>query len=269
MQKLTATKLFKVVAIAIFLGLLIFFNPVKFFEPGRSLLAELLSPLKKIAYTVAAAGQGIGEFVSSIGELKTENQTLLLENQRLQAQQAQLQDVQNENNELRVQLDLLPRGQFNLLPAEVISQNLDGMGNWLEINKGSDDGLREEMPVVVSQSILVGRLQEVTAKTAKVVLLTNPKSIVNIATVQTGARGVARGEYGLGVIFDMILQTDLVQNGDEVVTSGLGSSMPRGLLVGTIQNVHKADDNLFQQATIISPIKVSKLQLVFVILSSK
>ena len=90
-----------------------------------------------------------------------------------------------------------------------------------------------------------------------------------MATVQTGAKGVIKGEYGLGLIFDMILQTDSIQSGDEIVTSGIGGQLPRGLLVGTVQNVHASDDHLFQQATVVSPLQISKLQFVFVVVGNK
>ena len=68
---------------------------------------------------------------------------------------------------------------------------------------------------------------------------------------------------------DMILQTDSIQPGDEVVTSGIGGNMPRGLFVGTIQEVHQSDDHLFQQAVVSTPIHVAKLQTVFVVTEKK
>ncbi len=269
MQKLTSTKLFKVGLVAIFFSVLVFLNPAGFFNPIRNIFLNILTPFQKITYTVSASIEGVGEFVSSVGQLKEENRKLHSENELLLVQRAMLNDMKNENDDLRNQLNLLPRNQFNLLSANVVGQDPNGMGNWIEIDKGSEDGLKEGMPVIVSKGILVGRLSELAPKNSKVVLLTNPKSVVNVSTTQTGAKGVAKGEYGLSIIFDMILQTDSIQGGNEVVTSGIGGGMPRGLYVGTVQNVHASDDNLFQQATIMSPIQTSKLQFVFVLLGSK
>jgi len=269
MQKLTSTKLFKVILIAAFFGMLIFLNPIKILNPIRNVLLDMFAPFKKITYTISASIEGVGDFVGSIGQLKEENRKLMKENEVLIAEKAMLADMKNENDDLRQQLSLLPRNQFKLLSANVISQDPNGMGNWIEIDKGSNDGLSEGMPVIISKGILVGRIQEISPNNAKVILLTNPKSIVNVSTTQAGAKGVAKGEYGLGIIFDMILQTDSIQNGNEVVTSGIGGEMPRGLYVGTVQNVHSSDDKLFQQAVVISPIEISKLQFVFVIVGSK
>ncbi len=269
MQRFTSTKLFKIfLLVAFFIGLL-YLNPVKISNPIRTIFLAGLSPFQKIAYTTSAAIEGVGEFISSIGQLKAENKKLISENERLLQERATLVDMKNENDDLRKQLGLLPRDQFKLLAANVISQDLNGMGNWIEIDKGRDSGVTEGMPVIISKSALVGRVSEVTLKNAKIILLTNPKSVINVTTTQTGAKGVARGEYGLGVTFDMVLQADVIQGGNEVVTSGIGVGMPRGLYVGTIQGVHSSADHLFQQATIVSPVQISNLQFVFVVLGNK
>ncbi len=269
MQRFTSTKLFKIFLLVAFFAGLFYLNPVKILDPARSIFLAGFSPFQKIAYTTSAAIKGTGEFISSIGQLKAENKKLINENERLLQEQAMLVDMRNENDDLRKQLGLLPRDQFKLLAANIVGQDPNGMGNWIEIDKGSDDGITEGMPVIISKSALVGRVSEVTLKNAKIILLTNPRSVINVATTQAGAKGVARGEYGLGITFDMILQTDSIQGGDEVVTSGIGGELPRGLYVGTVQDVHSSDDHLFQQATIMSPVQISKLQFVFVVLGDK
>jgi rod shape-determining protein MreC len=82
---------------------------------------------------------------------------------------------------------------------------------------------------------------------------------------ETGAKGIVHGEYGLGLIMDMVTQSDTLNDGDTIITSGLGSNIPRGLLVGKIKEVRVSADRLFQQAVITSRIKYSKLDVVFII----
>ena len=269
MQKFTSTKLFKVIFIAALFLLLVFLNPVNIFNPIRSGFSEILMPFQKAFYSFSAGIEGMKDFVGSIGQLKNENEQLLKENQSLLAENAMINDTKNENTILREQLNLLPRDKYNLAAAFVVSQDPNGTGNWLEIDKGSDDGIAMGMPVIVSKGILIGRIQQVNNKSSQVTLLTNPKSTINIMTMESGAKGVAKGEYGLGIIFDMVLQTDSINVGDSVITSGIGNEIPRGLYVGTIQEIHQSDDHLFQQAVLTAPIQVSKLQMVFVIKSSR
>lgn len=269
MSRFSKTKLFKILIIGALFVLLIFINPRSIFDPVRSGFAAALSPFQKVFYSASIGLENTKDFLGSVGQIKRENERLIRENQELLAENSILVDIRNENSMLREQIGLLPRDRYELISAFVVSQDPNGMGNWLEINRGSYDGIEEGMPVIVSKGILVGKVQEVGVKTSKVVLLTNPKSTVNAMTSENGAKGVVKGEYGLGIIFDMILQTDALQSGDSVVTSGVGGEVPRGLYIGTVQDVHPSDDQLFQQTTVTAPIQISKLQVVFVIKNVK
>lgn len=244
---------------------MVFLNPERIFNPIRSGFVSVMLPFQKLFYSLSIGFEGTKEFVGSIGQLKRENEILFKENQKLVADNAMLNDTKNENAMLREQLDLLPRDRYGLVASFVVSRDPNGTGNWLEIDKGSDDGIRQGMPVIISNGILIGRVQRVEAKISEVILLTNPKSTINATTTENGAKGVVKGEYGLGIILDMILQTDSIKSGDSVVTSGIGSEIPRGLYIGVVQDINSSDDHLFQQATITAPLQTSKLQMVFII----
>ncbi len=269
MQRFVSNKLFKVFFVIVFFLFLIFLNPYNIINPFRGVVNTISLPFKKMLYSFSAVLSGTGEFLGSIGQLKSENANLLKVNQELLAKNAILNDMQNENTILREQLKLLPRNNYDLMAATVVSQDPSGIGNWLEIDRGSVDGVISGMPVIVSNSILVGRIQDVSFKSSKVMLLTNSKSTINVMTAQNNTRGIAKGEYGLGIIFDMILQTDAISVDDEVITSGMGGEMPRGLFVGSVREVHASDDHLFQQAVIAFPFSASKLQAVFIIKGNK
>ncbi len=269
MQRFRSTKLFKVLLIAILFSALVLINPASFFNPFRSGISTIFSPFQKVLYSFAVGFENSREFISAIGQLKQENEQLVKLNQELLAENVMLRDVKNENALLREQIDLIPREEFDLMASFVISQDPNGMGNWLEIDKGSSDGVTIGMPVIISKGILVGRIHEVGQSSSKVILLTNPKNTINVMSLESSAKGVVKGEYGLGIIFDMILQTDSLQVGNNVVTSGIGSDMPRGLVVGKVQEIHQSDDHLFQQAVVKAPLQISKLQMVFVLKGNK
>jgi rod shape-determining protein MreC len=235
----------------------------------RGIVTSAFLPFQKVFYSLAYGYVNIKDFVSSIGQLKAENEKLIKENQMLLADNVNFSDMENENKLLREQLSLIPREKFDLIAANIISQDPHGMGNWMEIDKGKSDGVAEGMSVIISKSILLGKVQEVSENSSKVLLLTNSKSAVNVMTSKGAAKGIVKGEYGLGIILDMVLQTDSIQTGDDIVTSGIGGEFPRGLFVGSIQEIHNSDDNLFQQAVVSSPVQVSKLQMVFVVKSEK
>ncbi len=265
MQKILSRKLYKVIVIAVFCGVLIFINPFNLFSPVRKGFSLVFYPFEKMAYSFSLGASGVTEFLGSIGQLKKENEQLQENNLKLISENSRLHDFETENSELREQLGLLPRDKFSLEAANVISQDPSGSGNWIEIDKGSENGLVDGMAVIISKGILIGKVQSVGPKSSQVQLLTNPKSTINAITTQGNSKGVIKGEYGLGIILDMVLQSDSLNVGDEVITSGVGGSVPRGLFVGNVQEIHPSDDHLFQQASVSSPVQLSKLQFVFVI----
>lgn len=259
------TKLFKVVLIIAVFGMLIFLNPYNLFNSVRSVFFSITYPFQKSFHFASYKINQFNSFVSSIGELKRDNERLIKENQNLSAENAMLRDMKKENIILREQLDLAPREKFELRSALVTSQDSHGFGNWLTIDKGTREGIKKGMPVIVSDGILIGRIEEAYSGRSKVILITNPQSSVNAVVNDTNAKGIVKGEFGLGSILDMVLQTDIIQEGNEVVTSGIGEDIPRGLLIGKIQEVRSSEDRLFQQAVITPLVKFSKLRVVFVI----
>lgn len=265
LKGLYSTKLFKVIVVIIFFTVLVFLNPNNFFDGVRGVIFRVTYPFQKSFYLTSSKMGDIKDLIFSIGDLKEENENLIQENHKLNSEIAKLKDIKRENDLLRKEIQLLPKDKFKLQAARVIGQSSDVSGGWILINKGKKDGLQNGMPVVVSGSNLIGKIDEVLSSTAKVSLLTNPNSVVNAVVSGSEAKGVVRGEYGLGLILDMVMQTDVINKRDEVLTSGLGEKTPRGLFIGRIQEVHPSKDHLFQQAIVNNPIHFSKLQYVFVI----
>lgn len=245
--------------------LLIFLNPKGLFNPIRNVFLEISYPFQKTFYLFGRTVSGTFEFIGSIGEIKKTNEKLIKENHGLASQVALLNDEKKENTSLRDQLNLIPRQKFDLEAAFVIGQDPQRLDSWLMIDKGSSSGLKAGMPAIVFEGILIGKIDEITPHTAKITLLSDSNSAVNVLDLETGAKGVLKGEYGLGVIMDMVSQQDALNSGDTVITSGLGSDIPRGLLIGKIQETRATGDKLFQQAVVTPRIKYSKMDIVFVI----
>ncbi len=121
------------------------------------------------------------------------------------------------------------------------------------------------MPVIVSGGVLVGKVNEVYGKNSKVTLLSDSSSAINVMDLETGAKGILSGEYNLGLTLEMVGQTEVLNDGDDVITSGLGGTVPKGLLIGKIQQVENAQDKLFQKASVNAKVKYSDLEVVFII----
>lgn len=251
---------------AIFLLIVLIFISARGADnPLKGFLLRIESPFLKTFRIFSGGAEGFFHFLGSIGELKSENEKLLQKNRELLTKNALLKDIESENKLLRQELGLLPRKNYDLEASFVIAQDPQGLGNYLLIDKGDKNGLKAGMPVIISNGILTGKITEVFPTNAKVALISDKNSAVNAEIEDSGAKGIARGVYGLGLMMDMISQSEVVKEGDTVITSGLGGDMPRGLYVGKIKEAGQSADKLFQQASIISPVDFSSLRVVFAV----
>ena len=263
--KITSKKIFKVIVVCVIAFLLMWWNPYNFFSGMRGFFIGITLPVQKTFAISANKINSFGEALSSIGKIKKENKYLIEENLRLKAEGVKLADVIKENDDLRHQLNILPRDKFNLESAHIIGRDNYDDNSWVLIDKGERNGLAKGMSVIVSEGVLVGKIQEVFQSTAKVVFITDKLMNVNVETVETGAIGVVKGTYGLGLTMDLVLQTDSLKVGDRVITSDISQNIPRGLLVGVIKEIDPTKNDLFQKAIISPPVDFSKLRFVSVI----
>jgi len=255
----------KFLSAVILLIVIIFLSSRGADNPVKGTVLWLTSPFLKTFRIFSGAVHGFFQFLGSIGELKGENEKLVKKNQELLAEIVKFKDTEKENELLRKELGLVPKNKYNLEASFVIGQDALGAGSSIFIDKGKNKGIQEGMAVIVSNGILVGKVSEVFPDTARVVLITDRDSIVNGEVLESGAKGIIKGTYGLGIMMDMISQTEVLKEGDAAITSGLGGEMPRGLLIGKIGQIGQSEDKLFQQATIFSLADLSSLRVVFVV----
>lgn len=259
-------RIVRVLFVCMLLILFIRWNPRALFSPVYTVMTVLSEPFATFFSFAGYYAGDARDFAVSISSLKKENEQLHQDVTLLRAENARLTEVQYENDSLRRNLNLLPREDFRLEAAEIIGRDSRSDGNWALINKGSESGVKEGMMVIVYQSVVVGRIIETSSGTSKVLLLTSPESMINGIDAQTEARGVAQGQFGVGLVMHTVSQSDLLREGDSIVTSGLEGNIPRGLLLGTIDTVSASPDKLFQQATLQTIFSIEKEKTVFVII---
>ena len=231
----------------------------------RGVFHTVVWPFEKLASSVSFSIRDTSSFLLSIGELKRENEHLSEETVRLSSENAALLFLRGENESLRRDSGLEIRKKFDLMAAEVIAFGGESQRGAVVVDRGSVHGVTVGMTVVVGEGLLVGVVDEVYPVSARISLLTSSRVTVGGITVENGAKGVVRGDRGLGVLFGMILQSDTLREGDRVMTSGLGGTVPSGLYVGSIGAIRNSDDRLFREAGIISPVDFDALRFLFLV----
>lgn len=204
-----------------------------------------------------------------ITTLRQQNAELQNEVAELQAQVIQLQQQVGETQILAALVDFSrARPENTYKAAAVIGRDPSPFLHYVIINRGSNDGILRGMPVVTNQG-LVGRVDAVIADAARVQLITDPASMVNVRLQNAEEEGALVGSVTGDVILQMIPQDANVETGDLVLTSGLGGSYPPDLIVGQVVNIRSRDFDLFQQATVQPVVDFNRLQIVLVIVNFK
>ena len=146
----------------------------------------------------------------------------------------------------------------------MIARDPDRTLNTILIDIGQSDGVTDRMPVVTADG-LVGRILEVHAWTAIVQLLLDRNCRVSaIVQRQSRTQGIVMAEEGAFYLRHVPIRSE-VEEGDVVVSSGLGGIFPGGLLIGTVTALGHEERGLFREVMLTPGVNFSNLEEVFVL----
>ncbi len=200
-----------------------------------------------------------------MAELRQRASLLEEENARLQSQVIELQQ-QLKDSQFKDELLGFARShpEDTYVGANVIGRDPSPFLHYIFIDKGSDDGLSRGMPVVTAQG-LVGRVDAVIANAARVQLINDPASSVNVQLAASRTEAMLQGSLTGDVTLEMVAQDAELKPGDVILTSALGGNYPANILVGQVASVRKLETALFQSASVQPSVNFSLLRSVLVV----
>jgi rod shape-determining protein MreC len=250
--------------------LILLFRSAAVVQGAAEVGTEVLVPVQR---ALAETGITTNRFFQAIGELdrlRTDNADLRAANDRLTLENARLAEASIAAQQA-AKLDAAQRAlPYKTITAPVIARDPSGVLKTIVIGAGTDQGLRVDQVVLAEQGV-VGRVSEAGSNYAKVLLVTDSSSSVSALVQTSRASGIVRGQYGDTLVMEWILQSDPVKPGDIVVTAGLGignelrSLYPKGLVIGTVVDVTKAEVSAYQRAVVAPAVDLRKLENVLVI----
>jgi rod shape-determining protein MreC len=236
----------------------------------NSFIKVTLDPMVGIQKWFSSRYMTIFEFITTprdVATLRQRNTELENEISRLQTQVIQLEQQLKEAQVLYALLDFArARPESEYIAAAVIGRDPSPFLQYVIIDHGSDSGFRHGMPVVTEQG-LVGRIDAVISGAARVQLITDAGSFVNVRSTETEAllSGSVTGDMAIG----MIPQDVIVQPGELVLTSGLGGNYLNNIVVGKVTSVRKLETDLFQTASVQPAVDFANLRAVLIITNFK
>lgn len=234
-------------------------------------VTSALAPFQR---AISWAGYQINGMTSAVWELVSAYyQNELLKNEVIQLRQQNLQagEYAAENIRLRDLLNYKQSAtQFDLMAAQVIGRESDTWTSMIVVNRGSNDGVAKNMPVVTEKG-LVGLVVEVTGSASKVELILDPRCSVGTLIQRSRVAGIVQGstEEVLRPNMINIPKNSDVIDGDTVITSGFGGIYPKGIMVGTVASLKSDGGGLLEVAVVEPAVDFQKLEDVMIITSSR
>lgn len=158
------------------------------------------------------------------------------ENELLKRQVQALQPFQHENAVLRKNLHVSAFEKHGYLTARLLSTPYDGLHHFFLIAAGQRQGLEKNQAVIVHEGV-VGRLEKVGRQVSRVLLLNDSSSRIPVMTETSEQKAILAGDGSFLPTLVYVADVRKIQQGEKVVTSGLGGIFPAGLPVGIVDEI--------------------------------
>ncbi|MBR6013359.1 MAG: rod shape-determining protein MreC [Selenomonadaceae bacterium] len=241
--------------------------------PADKTAMAILTPFQRGFSWVGSQLAFIKDTVVEIQTLHEQNKNLRQEVELLRAQNLTAAEFASENQRLRALLGYKQVAvQFDLVAASVIGRQADTWSSVVVINRGTLDGVADNMAVVTELG-LVGHVIEASLNSSKVQLILDPRSSVGtlIQRPESRVAGIVEGYINNPHQPRMvnIPKNSDVKVDDVVVTSGFGGVYPKGIIVGKIKEIHNEEGGLLKYGVMEPSVNFEKLEDVAVIVSSR
>lgn len=202
----------------------------------QNAFSAVVAPLNFAGTAIGSAGDSASEAATNLTADATTLSGLREQNEQLRGLVAQLEEYRQEAQRLEGLLGMQDQYDLTSVSARVSGRSSDSWNDVVTLDKGSEDGVVAGLPVM-SGTGLVGQVISTTPHTADVRLLTDQQSGVAVLVQSSRAEGIVRGSLEGLLYLEDLPEGAEVAVGDVVVTSGLGGSFFRGIVVGEVVSV--------------------------------
>lgn len=227
----------------------------------------VVSPFELVG---TAGGAFVDNASQAVGDATADEETL----SQLRDQNEELTQLLTQSEEYRLEIERL-QGLLNLketydidgVSGRVIGRSFDAWNQTVTIDVGQADGVEMGLTVLGPHGV-IGQVVSVNPSSSIVRLLTDPQSGVAAIIQSNRAQGIVRGSLNGLLYLENVDEDAKVEVGDVVLTSGLGGSFTKGLLIGQVIQVDgKAQDGT-RQILVSANENSSSLEEVLVVFSA-
>lgn len=219
------------------------------------------SQFRQLSLSVSGSLLGIRNSYQNYFGLKEENARLVAENLHLKSKLSLLKLHEDPDSIVNKR-----KTPWELIPARIIKNSIDGVRNFIILDKGSRDSLTVEMGVIGPNGI-VGIIDQTNSRFASVISLLHRDLKINAKLNKGNAFGSL---YWPGIAPNKMMLSDIptintVSVGDTVVTGGMSAYFPSGIPIGKVSKFEILPSKRYYQIEVILFNNFSNLDHVYVI----
>ena len=229
--------------------------------------------VRPLTTTYAFVANGLTSAVGWVGDAWTHyvaitrlydaNALLQADVQRLTTERDALLEVVVENRRLTALLDFRAAMPTSTQGARVIGRDPSRWYQSITIDRGSQDAAVVDMGVSVPRGV-VGTLVKVFPSASVVLLITDRQSAVPVIAQRTREQGIVEGTMAGRLRLKYLPPSSDIREGDVILTSGLTTSFPKGLMVGTVTRVERVEGALYPDVEVLPSADLAAIEEVLV-----
>jgi rod shape-determining protein MreC len=234
--------------------------PNPFWYVARNIIwpvGEKVTQVVKIMVSPLSVIFSIDDLVKKNSDLEKENNSLKAQIAKITEDERFCSEVQNEITNSKIPIDI-----SEIIPARVTGKSAGSFNQIVIIDKGKQDGVVEKS-AVTSSGVVVGTVDKVYETTSEIKLISSYSNVIPVTLSKSREMALVRGGIEGAVVSDIPSSTKIEQ-GEEIVTSGLGGDLPQGILVGYVDSVVESK-GVFVSAKVSLPVQLGNLEIVSVV----
>ncbi|MDR3536991.1 MAG: rod shape-determining protein MreC [Acetobacteraceae bacterium] len=204
-------------------------------ERARMALADALAPIYAALAEPLGSVRSVAEQAADLWSLRADNERLREENERLRRWQGVALALDAENQRLKASLRWIPDPTASFTTARVVADAGGVYARAVLLSVGPNHGIRKG-EIALDERGLVGRVTEVGARTARVLLITDLNSRIPVILENSRAHAILAGTNGPRPRLLYWPEGSPPQEGERVVTSAEANAFPANLPVGVVRH---------------------------------
>lgn len=249
-----------IIVLALSVASMLVDTKVQSFEHARTYLNSFVAPLQYIANLPGAMLNWSSEKMTSRQQLLDDNQQLTSEITLLREQLQRFDILQLENENLRRLLDAPIREGMHRMITELLAVDNNPYSHQIVVNKGAIDDVYIGQSVL-DESGIVGQVVEVSTTNSRVLLISDVTHAIPVRVKRNNTRFIANGDGNLDRIqLQHVAHSADINEGDILVSSGLGKVFPEGYPVAQISKIVRDESRPFAQVVATPIAKLDRLK---------